>query len=184
MITFIEDTSEGYSHRTYENARLADATLAFAADFETSGEKMTKKAAEKYGKVYCQIPLLDVDSNNELKKLYNIVREVAKVLKENDCHSLNIAGNGMSRLVRHKITQHKCDSIVQTTIVQLMMNGVEITEIRSGGQTGADESGIKVANNLGINTICLCPKGWRFRTATEDISNEELFKKRFDNEED
>lgn len=180
MIEFIEDTSEGYAHRTYENARLADATLAFAVDFETSGEKMTKAAAEKYNKVYCQIPLLNVSNSKELKKLYGIIAEVADVLKANNCHSLNIAGNGMSRLAKHKVTQHRCDSIVQTTIIQLALHGVDITEIRSGGQTGADESGLRVADNLGVHATCLCPKGWRFRTEKEDITNEELFKKRFE----
>lgn len=180
MVQFVEDTESGYKHRTYENARLSDATLAFAADFETSGEKMTKEAAEKYSKTYCQIPLLNTSNNKELKRFYSIISEVAEVLKANNCKIINIAGNGMSRLMKHKITQHKCDSVVETAIVQLILHGVHIEGIRSGGQTGADESGIKVAENLGIDAVCLCPKGWRFRTATEDISNEELFKKRFD----
>ena len=56
---------------------------------------------------------------------------------------------------------------------------INITDIRSGGQTGADESGLKAAVKLGIKAICLCPKGWRFRIATEDISDKVLFKKRF-----
>ena len=29
MITFLEDISPGYKHRTYENVRLADLTIAF-----------------------------------------------------------------------------------------------------------------------------------------------------------
>lgn len=176
MIKFIEDTHSGYSHRTYENARLADATIAFAADFETSGEIMTKNAAEKYGKVYCQISLL----HTKIKDFYENVRQVAEVLKKNNCHSLNIAGNGMSRLAKYKITQHKCDSYVEAALVRLAMDGVEITEIRSGGQTGADESGLKCAQYIGVDATCLCPKGWRFRTEKEDISDETLFKKRFE----
>ena len=56
---------------------------------------------------------------------------------------------------------------------------LDIQEIRSGGQTGADESGLKAAVKLGIKAVSLCPKGWRFRTETTDISNEELFKNRF-----
>ena len=44
-IKFLEDTSEGYGHRTYINAASADVTLAFAVDFTTGGEKCTKDAA-------------------------------------------------------------------------------------------------------------------------------------------
>lgn len=30
MITFLEDISPGYKHRTYENVRLTDLTITFA----------------------------------------------------------------------------------------------------------------------------------------------------------
>ena len=30
VITFLEDISSGYKHRTYENVRLADLTIVFA----------------------------------------------------------------------------------------------------------------------------------------------------------
>ena len=40
MITFLEDTSPGYKHRTYENVRLADLTITFAIVSDLSGEKI------------------------------------------------------------------------------------------------------------------------------------------------
>lgn len=46
-IKFLEDTSEGYGHRTYINAASADVTLAFAVDFTTGGEKMYKRCCIK-----------------------------------------------------------------------------------------------------------------------------------------
>lgn len=179
-LEFIEDSHSGYSHRTFENARLSDATIAFALDFETSGEKMTKEAAEKYNKIYIQIPMFDLSKKDELKTFYPKIKEISEILKSNDCHILNIAGNGASRFKKYKYTQHKCDSLIEATIVQMIMNGVHVSLIRSGGQTGADESGIKAAINCGIDCVCLCPKGWRFRTATEDISDEKRFKERFE----
>ena len=40
MITFLEDINLGYKHRTYENVRLADLTIAFAIVPNSSGEKI------------------------------------------------------------------------------------------------------------------------------------------------
>ena len=40
MITFLENISLGYKHRTYENVRLADLTIAFAIVTDSSGEKI------------------------------------------------------------------------------------------------------------------------------------------------
>lgn len=38
MIQFQEHTETGYALRTWENARKADLTIAFALDFSTPGE--------------------------------------------------------------------------------------------------------------------------------------------------
>ncbi len=64
-IKFLDDTSEGYGHRTYINAASADVTLAFAVDFTTGGEKCTKDAALKANKLY--IPINLDDSNWKLE---------------------------------------------------------------------------------------------------------------------
>ena len=40
MITFLEDISPGYKHRTYENVRLANLTITFAIVPDSSGEKI------------------------------------------------------------------------------------------------------------------------------------------------
>ena len=40
MITFLEDISLGYKHRTYENVRLVDLTIAFVIVPDSSGEKI------------------------------------------------------------------------------------------------------------------------------------------------
>lgn len=58
-IIYIEDSSRDYNHRTYVNALNADATIAFAIDFSTSGEKCTKKAALCANKIYIPINILD-----------------------------------------------------------------------------------------------------------------------------
>lgn len=171
MIEFIEDTSSGYGHRTYENARLADLTIAFAVIPDSSGEKTTMQAAAIANK-----PMIMVDLYNNVATEYRFDN-----LNIPNIRSINVAGNGMSRFAKQGYTQERVDDIVYTWLKWFIEdNNLSINEIRSGGQTGADESGLKAAVKLGIKAVCLCPKGWRFRTATEDISDEVLFKKRFE----
>lgn len=50
MIKFIQHSSPKYPPRTYENAS-ADATIAFAFDFNTAGEKLTKDAVDAQKKM-------------------------------------------------------------------------------------------------------------------------------------
>ena len=58
--------------------------------------------------------------------------------------------------------------------------GISISEVRSGGQTGIDEAGIKAAMSLGIKASILAPQGYRFRNKEgKDVSNKEEFIKRF-----
>lgn len=171
-IHFIEDCESGYKHRTEVNAKEADLTVAFAIDFETSGEVMTKEFALKHEKAFYAFPLR---SDNFDKN----VQELSKIIKEKDCHSINVAGNGAYTLTKHGISQKECDDYIFNALSQVCLHST-IHTIRSGGQTGADESGIKAAKKLGIDAVSLCPKGWKIRTATETICDENFFKKRFD----
>ena len=50
-IIITEDTVSGYKHRTMKNAS-ADVTIAIAADFNTAGEKLTKKSVKEQGKLF------------------------------------------------------------------------------------------------------------------------------------
>lgn len=169
-ILFLEDSSSNYAHRTYINAYKSDATIAFAADFATKGEKCTKNAVIKAKKIY--IPIYIFNDIN----LY--IKDISQKIK--DCKILNIAGNSIMTLNKFGISQDNCDEIVFNLLYELINKyNCNFTEIRSGGQTGFDESGIKAGNMLKIKTICYCPKGWRFRTIKEDISDEFEFKKRF-----
>lgn len=124
---FEEYKGYGYSARTYENARKADLTLAFAVDFTTAGE------------------------------------------------------NGIYTLARNGWTQERADAVVTDVLTALQNHGnIHIDSVRSGGQTGIDEAGIKAGVALGLPTTVLAPKGWAFRTANrQDIFSEVAFKARF-----
>lgn len=170
-IHFLEDTSEGYGHRTYINAASADVTLAFAVDFSTAGEQCTKNAALKANKLYVPIKLDYLTWKLDIP-------DVAWKIKQFE--SLNIAGNGIYTLSKYDISQDKCDEMIFYFIERLINEyNCNITNIRSGGQTGVDESGLKAGLDLNIETTSLCPKGWKFRLPKNDVCDEQLFKDRF-----
>lgn len=169
-IQYIEDTISNYGHRTFVNASLSDATIAFAVDFTTSGEICTKNAVNQSKKIYIPINIRE-DFNIKLD-------EIASKLQ--NCSKLNIAGNGIMTLNKYGITQEECDEIVFNLLYKLINEyNCSFSEIRSGGQTGFDEAGIKASVMLGIKTICYFPKGWRYRSLSGDISDEAKFKQRF-----
>ena len=63
----------------------------------------------------------------------------------------------------------------------LSENGLNIAEVRSGGQTGVDEAGVKAADALGIKWSILAPKDYWFRDVNnKNISGREAFMARFE----
>lgn len=177
MINFKESTNKNYQVRTEENVRLADVTISFSADFNTPGERSTKSACVKYN-----VPFIEFKVTSYTESSLNLLEEINKLDKPNGI-IINVAGNGLFTLVKHKYSQNKIDTIVLNAIKDLVDNGIEIREIRSGGQTGADESGLKAALTLGIEATCLAPKGWRFRGEdNRDVYDEKRFKERFNYE--
>lgn len=174
---FEEDSSNNYKERTIKNAS-ADVTIAFAINFGTSGEILTKNSVVDQGKFYIAIDAKNLNVTPE--RVNKLVKKLNKL--ENQEITLNIAGNGMYTM-KGFYTQDQCDNFVFSLLKQTIEHPdlkLKIKSIRSGGQTGFDESGIKAAVKLGLPSYVLCPKGWRFRPLEGgDISNEELFKKRF-----
>lgn len=175
-IEFIEDTSSGYASRTYKNAS-ADVTIAFAVDFTTGGEKLTKECVEKQKKVY--IPV-DVDSNKFCNQLF--INDIVSQLNTCNAKTINIAGNGLYTM-RDVCSQNDIDNVTYRFLFDVLTSHLlktKIELIRSGGQTGFDEAGIKAAVKLGIPALILAPQGWLFRDVDgNDIRDEQAFKNRF-----
>lgn len=178
MINFIEHTQTGYAMRTWDNARLSDLTVAFAIDFTTPGEILTRKAAYgKYFKVKLRNPEHCYLYNQEYRELLNLIisKKVTKI---------NIAGNGVYTL-KDFFTQETLNGTIYGFLKAVFERVIQqgeppITTIRSGGQTGADQAGLLAGDKLGLETICLAPKNWMFRDITgRDICSENLFLKRF-----
>lgn len=151
-IQLLEHSSAHYAPRTYENATSADLTVAFAMDFSTAGEKLTKKAA---GQKFVEIDLR-WDSTDSARYLY-------QQLRRHQARTLNIAGNGMYTLSKLGWNDALLDSHL-FKIIQLCHTHWPLTSIRSGGQTGVDESGLVAAYALSISSIGLYPKGFKQRS--------------------
>lgn len=175
MINFYEHTETGYALRTWENAKRADLTIAFAIDFDTTGEKLTRKAS--YGK-YRSINMQDSPD-----KIFQDIEFLNLEIKNKGLKKLNIAGNGIYTFVKTGSTKDNWQALVDKIILAYiddLTNGDKTISIRSGGQTGVDEAALKAGDKLGLETICLAPKHWLFRDERGiDIMGEQLFLKRF-----
>lgn len=181
------ESSGAYQQRTRENATADDVdfTLAFAVDFTTFGERATAKAA---GDSIVQVDLpMKKEGGLELSK--KAVAEAVKFIRESlpeeyfksDSCGLNIAGNGLYTLAGKGVSQDDTDKFVVKVMDGLQKEGMKVSSIRTGGQTGVDESGAVAGVVLGIPTTVHAPKGWAFRGAdNKDVKAEAAFKGRFE----
>lgn len=148
MLQILEHTSSSYGPRTYVNAKSAELTVAFAADFTTAGERLTHKAA---GDRYLSIPL-EEDPLQAARVLY-------KALRDGGAHTLNVAGNGIYTLARHGWTQERVNAYLYAVLAKVHEHW-PLHHVRSGGQTGVDLAGVVAAYALGIDAEALLPKGF------------------------
>lgn len=175
MICFKQHDSPKYPPRTWENAS-ADATLAFAFDFNTPGEQLTRGAVSAQNKKYIAIIPSMISS---LK-----IKNVATILSDIKATTINIAGNSLPVIIKYGFTQTYCDQLVYEFLRMVLKHPAfdcNIQMIRTGGQSGFDESGAKAAIKLGLPTLICCPKGFKFvNEHGETVCDEILFKKRFE----
>lgn len=180
----IENTERNYRHRTIANAEWSDITLAFAADFSSPGELTTKRAAgDKFiGRLLTQNDLSHLNDalywEKEGEGLAGLIRSNPN-FREDGIY-LNIAGNSMVALSRNGFSSEAVNDIILNVIRQMLNSGIRIKEIRSGGQTGADEAGIIAGQRLGLKCSILAPKGYRIHYREgEEIEGYLPFSRRF-----
>jgi hypothetical protein len=160
-VQLLEHASPEYAPRTGENARGADITVAFATDFTTAGERLTRQLAGK--RRYLAIPY-GIDANEAAAML-------ATFMRERDAHSLNVAGNGAYTLAPLGATQERVNQWVFDVLKRVHAK-VALTHVRSGGQTGIDTAGLVAGLALGVPITGLYPRGFRQRLANrQDITN-------------
>lgn len=179
MQFILEENSEyGYKARTELNAREADVTFTIALNFNSAGQKMTKDFVLKHNRLYVPIsPHGDIGEKAE--RLVTLLNE--KFAGKKHFISINIAGNGMQTM-NGVLTQEQCDNFTFNLLSSIIQNPelkINIKHIRSGGQTGFDEAGIKAGLKLKIDTTAHYPKNYRIRTLESDKTQtrEEVFKR-------
>lgn len=160
-----EHTSSSYAPRTYHNASQG-CTLAIATDFTTAGEKLTHKAAK--GKI------VQVAWRNTVR---DAAAGLYTLLKKQDCHIVNIAGNGIYTLKKFGVTQEEANQFVYD-VLKLVNTHWPITKVVSGGQTGMDIAGLVAGCALDIDTVGTWPKGliMRFEDGKDVSMTEEKIK--------
>lgn len=152
-LKIVEHKSSSYGPRTYHNAAVADLTIAFAVDFTTAGERLTKKAA---GEKLVEISFAENTSViNDARKIWRRVDEI-------DVQAVNVAGNGIYTFHKHGFRQEWLNSYIYE-VLKLVCAHSGINKIVSGGQTGADLAGGVAGAALGIETIMMLPKGFKQR---------------------
>jgi hypothetical protein len=150
-LTVKEHWSSSYYQRTAHNANSADFTAAFAVDFTTSGERLTKRVAgEKFLEIF-------IPGNKPIEAARKLWKAVAASTK-----TLNIAGNGIYTMSQHGWTQEMVNQYIYETI-QILEPYSDIRKIVSGGQTGADLAGGVAGVALGIPVEMTLPRGFRQR---------------------
>jgi len=142
-----------YVPRTTDNAMGADVTVAFATDFGTAGEKLTKRLA---GFRYVGIPF-GIDVSEAAARL------IAFIVERNGS-TLNVAGNGIYTLAEHGVNQERANAWVHS-VLAVVLRAVKLTLIRSGGQTGIDQAGLVAAIALGVPALGHYPARFRRRNA-------------------
>lgn len=183
--TISTSSNSNYADRTKKNIEAADITVVFAIDFNSKGTKDTIRYAEKKKKGVIQFTIGSDTSPEAIERIINDYLTKAKHASKKPSLSINIAGNGITSLDKYDITQDQVDAEVLDAIKQLQ-NYITISNIRSGGQTGVDEAGIKAGLALGIPTHVHAPRGFRFRvldrnskSGYKDIYNRDQFLSRF-----
>lgn len=151
MLRIVEHTKSGYRQRTRENANSAGLTAAFAVDFNTAGERLTRECAgERY---------VPIDPRNDPVQS---ARMLFSALRYFNARVLNVAGNGIYTLSLHGWDQERADAYVYTVIAKAHEHWA-LERIVSGGQTGMDIAGGVAASVLGIPAVLTLPKGFKQR---------------------
>jgi len=163
----IEHESAQYKPRTVHNAHTADLTVAFAEDFSSAGEKLTKReAGDRYVAIH-----LSTDTLVAARMLY-------AACKKHNVSTLNVAGNGIYSLAgawtNDQLTaQHKFKTLDDEKLVNELQASLNqwvymviakvhefwpLTNLISGGQTGADWAGGIAGEAIGLNVTMTFPK--------------------------
>ncbi len=150
-LKLVAHKSPSYVPRTWHNTSSADLTVAIAVDFNSAGERLTKKAALETSGNYLHFDLRD-DPVQCARKLYG-------VMKKNNFKTLNIAGNGVYTTIKQGFPQGKVNQFVLDLLTPVHEHwGIDF--LVSGGQSGVDFAGGVASIVLDIPCTMTYPKSF------------------------
>lgn len=163
MNVLYQEMGELYPPRTAFNAKSGDMTISFSVDFNSAGEKLTKKLVTQYHSEhhFCEIDMNTMSPLDAARKVY-------KYALTHNIQNLNIAGNGIYGFVSasNKWSQVEVNQYVYLVLRQVL-EGLKLKEypfninkVFTGGQTGADWAGAVAAVALGIDCLVTFPNGY------------------------
>lgn len=153
MLSISEHASSQYRNRTQHNVDVADLTVAFATDYGTPGERLTRNLA---GRRYVAIPLM-TPVDDAAAQLLRYVRSLG-------VKTLNVAGNSIRTLRDEGLDQASVNAWVHA-VLQQVHEMSPLSRIVTGGQTGVDLAGGVAGVALEIPTVMTLPKGFLQRDA-------------------
>lgn len=153
QILVTASASSGYAARTRANAQRYDVTVAFAIDYGSAGEKLTRSAA---GDRWVGVPMT--------QQPVEAARNLFRVLRQRQAETLNVAGHGLSTLARFGWSQDEVDHWV-FEVLRTVHPHWALKKLGSGGQTGVDIAGAAAGHALGLDVELHMPRGFVQRLA-------------------
>lgn len=169
----------GYEYRTFINAYGSDATVSAAVDFDTAGEKLTKRFAtggvlrwDRLNGKYAgtigngkRTRFIAVDHNADdfeaaVNKIVDQLNETYRLKNDNPL-TVNFAGNGMKTLVNNNVTQADADAFayrLMRAVMESPRRRFVIANARTGGQSGYDQAFMKALIKLEIPIDVTLPR--------------------------
>lgn len=103
----VSNNVKGYAARTFSNVCNADATVRFAFNFDSPGERCTYRAIKRYEKPYFDV---NITLHEEYAQLLPNPVHFAYWLRELEVKTLNVAGNA-SRDIEEFVCQYLATAI-------------------------------------------------------------------------
>jgi len=123
---------------------------------------------------------LDVSASGVAAAVKDITDALPDEYLKGEPFGVNLAGNGICTLEKAGVSQEDIDVFVAAVFDSLKRRGVNVASLRSGGQTGVDQSVALAAKAIGVQATVHAPADWSFRDASgKDSHGEQAFKDRF-----
>lgn len=183
------DNPQGQNHyvnRTKYNYANSDITFDFTTGGPSGAGHSAGKGTPDYMKKWNGIKVDNV-GRLDMNNIDEVAQKLADALTSGQ--TVNIAGHGNYSSTRGGLTGAVPQSQIDRTVQTIFNRAKELAgdkpitgKIISGGQSGFDEAGIRVARNLGIPTeVNVTEYTWRDATG-ERVNAEEEFKTRIDSD--